>query len=267
MAYYKVEIDPASLNTVAPSDGFIDPTLGNLYGGYKTYQAANASPSVVAGSTFSLNDVMITVDGTNNAAIVDAINAFTYAHRFVASVVSNKVTLTATPFYEYLVPVFKSRDDSGIVETVGLDNLEVVLIHDRPSTLALAKAKARANTRWTDVVAQLTYIMTCDVFFTTIHDGTQDTAPTALEFIIYTPDDVRGFDFDDTRIFGVTAIQVAVAKSLMISSTRYVTYYDPTLVNVTQPQGEVTDNLSTGSLTSSESTALSAVTVTPITIG
>ena len=90
--------------------------------------------------------------------------------------------------------------------------------------------------------------------------------PSAISFnIVLDTDNPYAYDEDNNLLYGIIAVQQAVATAMTDSDTLVVDLYDPTATLPTPPgivNGLCADEVVVGALTTDLSTALAAVTVT-----
>jgi hypothetical protein len=263
---YTVTIAAAGLGGVAPANGFIDPTPIERYRQRVTYTSTVTSPTTVAGTSLYIRDVPVVLTGTNVAALVTAINAKSYYHHVVASLVdtNTRLVLTMLPGYDNLIPTV-SDITPGITALIGFTNPTIGATPAQPTTLAVSEQKERGNIRWNLVLESLQLTSNVGFQILSAPAGNITTDPTSVVFTLDVPNDYYHYDFSGNIVYADNAIKHAIAKAMMFSVIRLVKLYDPTdvaLVAPVTPKQSVLLQLTVGALTANQATALGAVTVT-----
>jgi len=252
----------------APSDGTVDPETVESYRN-NLLATGSAFGSVVVGQVVMINNYPVTlVSGTTATTVAADINAQSAQHHAVAGVVGGNLTLINEPLYTN-VPVSVCDGTAGITSELGFINPTLSSIAF-PTTFVEAVAQKRANLRWGFIMQRLSQTMTINsihgVKLTGTTYGVWPTNPASIHFnVVLDSDSPYSYDQAGNLLYGVTAIQTAVALALMDSDTMTVDLYDPTSTGPTPPgivNGMSADSVTAGALTTVLATALAAVTVT-----
>ena len=271
---YSVAITNSSLGQQVgnpPYDGYIDPTSINQYC-FNTLQTGSAFGTVSTGQVVYINNFPVTlVTGTSVANVATDINNLTYKHHAIAGTSGGNLTLINEPLhYNYSVAV--SDGTAGITAQLGFATPTVSTVA-LPSTLSYAMAKTRGNWRWKFLMEQLSLtgsIREINSVVLTNVDLTFATNPTAISFnVVFDNDNYYAYGPTGTLLYGVAAVQQAVANALTAQNTVTDGVYNPTNTIPTPPptipSGPGSYSVTIGALTTSNATALAAVTVTNLT--
>jgi hypothetical protein len=268
---FQVNVNGAGLGGAAPSDGFIDPQRLQDYNN-NLLATGTTFGTVAIGDVFMLNNSPVTiVTGTTVADVVIDINNLSQIHHAVASVTAGKLSIINEALYTSIpVSVCDGSGTPGITAELGFD-APTYAAQVYPTTLAQSEAKVRANLRWMNMMLRLSQTLTINkIHGVIVTGGTLYTVdPTAIQFnVVLDTDFVTGFDLNGDPVFGILAVQNAVAQSLMDSDTLVYDVYDPTN-NIPSPPPTIPINMSAytitfGALTTTPSDALTAVTVVPV---
>lgn len=258
---YLVTIDSAGIGGVAPNDGFVDPISVEEYRQLQTY-TGSVAPTVIAGDSFYVRNVIVTSSGATLATLVDDINAKTKYHFVVASDLEGSLSLQMLPGYTRYIPSITEITE-GVLARYGFD--AVIKSDFQPfPTLEEGITKERGHVRWEFVTQSLQ--LTANTTYQIIEAAGADsvTPPTAIAFYVETTDTYYNYDMTGNMVYGKIAIQYAVAKALMFSSIKNRQIIDPISLGLI-PETFYHDNLITeiviGELTLVEQDALDAVTV------
>lgn len=260
-----VEIDADTLGGAAPNDGFIDPTSIEYYRANTPYNGGVESPTLVAGSQIRVRDIPITLSGTTLNSLVSDINAKTKYHHVIASN-NTGLELIMEPLYERYIPRLTDITE-GVAELVGFDNPTIGVTPAYPS-LVNTLAKVRANIRWNLLLTNMGLTGNINTELVSKTGGTISAAPTVIDFVVDIDDNYYNYDFSDEIVYAEDGIKYSVAKSLMMSKIMRSEFYDITDADPPNEKiyGQVVRNVEVGELTTSDSTALGAVTVSIVNV-
>ena len=134
-------------------------------------------------------------------------------------------------------------DDNGGVTPYAADYFSVANL---PSTVVKAKARARGNMRFRNVVNRLTGLTDCQIRDITITEANADAQATSLQFtaLFERPAFIQttGTAIDASTAITTTAIAIknAIAQGIRDTSTGLMRVYDPTLPGDTEQSISVT---------------------------
>jgi hypothetical protein len=263
---YQVSIDASGLGGAAPADGFIDPSTVEQYRN-NLLATGSSFGTVSAGQVVMINNYPVTMSGSTISTVVSDINAQSAQHHAVASNNGGDLALQNEPLYT-AIPVSVCDGTPGITVQLGFDSPTLTPVA-QPSTLDESLAKKRANLRWNMVMARLSQTMTINSVHAVLVDGETlfSSDPTSIEFnVVFDNDAVYAYDPSSTLLYGIAAVQSAVAQALMDSDILTVDLFDPTETIPTPPPniaaGMSAQSVTVGALTNDYPTAVSAVTVT-----
>lgn len=256
---FKITISNVGLNTVSPSDGFIDPISVEQYRFAVPYIGNIDTPNVIDGDSVNINDFPITFSAGNLASIVSQINASTGLHHMIASIGSGgkKLVLVAEPLSSEIIPTITGQS----MDKLGWGNRVKGVIPDLPNSLLISRAKERANLRWKLILQQITITNVIDTVSDIVSDGNLTTAPTSISFNIQTGHNYYDYDINGNLIYGSYAIKNAVARALINDYSENCSIWDPTKINQDPPTGTITERVLAGKLADTLNIALSAITV------
>jgi hypothetical protein len=157
------------------------------------------------------------------------------------------ITMSNTTYY----PTADGDDNGGVTPNAW----DAFSTANLPTTLIKAKARARGNLRFRNIVNRLTGLADCQVRDITITDTNGDTQATSLAFTVnyerpsFIP--VTGTAIDGSTAITTTAIalQNAVAQGIRDVTSASVRVYDPTLQEGTQVKLNVTTTGATATQT------------------
>jgi hypothetical protein len=258
---YLVTIDSTGIGDVAPSDGFVDPISVEEYRQMQTYTGA-AEPTVLAGDSFYIRNIIVTSSGTTLASLISDINDKTKYHFVVASDVDDKLSLKMLPGYTRYIPSITEITE-GVLVRYGFDNVVKSNFGPFP-TKDEGVTKERGHVRWDLVIQSLQ--LTANIEYQVIEVVGADTVtePSAIAFYVDTSDTYYNFDMTGNTVYGKEAIQIAVAKALMYSTKKTRQLIDPIPLGLTPEvfyQDNRVEEIVVGALTNTEQDALDAVTV------
>jgi hypothetical protein len=258
---YLVTLDSTGIGGSAPEDGFVDPISVEEYRQLQTYTGSGA-PTVLAGDSFYVRNIIVTSSGTTLTTLVADINAKTKYHYVVASQSSGKLQLKMLPGFTRFIPSI-TEITSGVLARYGFVNPDISALGIFP-TLEQGKTKERGHVRWDLVLQslQLTSNISYQIIEATAANST--TAPTDLSFTVDTSDTYYNFDMTGNLVYGKEAIQYAIAKALMFSTKKVRQYIEPISLG-TNPASfyhdSIVEEIVVGALTTIAQDALDAVVV------
>lgn len=263
---YQVSIDASGLGGATPADGFIDPSTVEQYRN-NLLTTGSSFGTIVAGQFVMINNYPVTMTGSTITTVVSDINAQSAQHHAVAIDDGGNLGLQNEPLYTAL-PVSVCDGTPGITAELGFVSPTTAALA-QPTTLDESLAKKRANLRWNMVMARLGQTMTVNsVHAVLVTGGTLFSVdPTLIEFnVVLDNDSVYSYDPSSTLLYGVAAVQSAVAQALMDADILTVDLYDPTETIPSPPPniaaGMSAQSVTVGALTDDYATAVAAVTVT-----
>jgi hypothetical protein len=157
------------------------------------------------------------------------------------------ITMSNTTYYPTA-----DGDDNGGVTPNSWDSFSTANL---PTTLIKAKARARGNLRFRNIVNRLTGLADCQVRDITITETNGDAQATSLAFTVnyerpaFIP--VTGTAIDGSTAITTTAIalQDAISKGIRDVTSASIRVYDPTLLEGTQVKLNVTTTGATAAQT------------------
>jgi hypothetical protein len=258
---YLVTIDSDGIGDAAPSDGFVDPISVEEYRQMQTYTGA-VEPTVLAGDSFYVRNIIVTSSGTTLAALIADINAKTKYHFVVASDVDDKLSLKMLPGYTRYIPSITEITE-GVLVRYGFDNVVKSNFGTFPTPVQ-GIAKERGHVRWDLVLQSLQLTGNIEYQVIEVVDADSVTEPSIIAFYVDTSDTYYNFDMTGNTVYGKEAIKFAVAKALMFSTKKTRQVIDPISLGLV-PEVFYHDNkveeIIVGALTTTEQDALDAVTV------
>jgi hypothetical protein len=263
---YAVTINLSGLGGVAPADGTVDPTTVEQYRN-NLLVTGSTFGSVSLGDVVMINNYPVTlVTGTTVANVATDINSLSAQNGAIAGTSGGNLTLQNVPLYTQ-IPVSVSDGTPGITAELGFVSPTKSAIA-LPTTLAQSEAKRRGNLRWNMIMARISQTMNINNVYDvdTVGAVLWGTDPTSISFnVVIDNDNPYAYDNNGNLVYGIPALETAVAQALMDSDILTVDLYDPTVTGPNPPgipNGMSAVSLTVGSLTSSYSTALGAVSVT-----
>ena len=268
---YQVTVAFSGLNSAVgtpPGDGGIDPTTVGQYL-LNTLQTGSTFGSVSVGQVVYINNYPVTlVTGTTVANVATDINNLTYKHHAVAGTATGNLTLINAPL-NYYSTVSVNDGTAGITAALGFVSPTISVVNP-PSTFAQSIAKTRGNWRWKFIMEQLSLTGTIREINNVVVTGVDLTFATNTTQVAFTVivdnDSYYAYGPTGTLLYGVSAIQQNVAYALQASAIVTDVVFNPTNTIPSPPPiiaaGPGSYSVTVGALTASNSTALSAVTVT-----
>src|SRR5882672_3887390 len=226
---YTVSIDFSGLGGAAPSDGTMDEEKVWEYVGNPQVTGSSYTPPNL-GDFVQINNYPVTiVTGTDVDSVVIDINNLSRHHHVIASDNGGNLSLINEELYTQ-DPISVCDGTPGITAKLGFDS-PTSSAPSFPTTLAQSLAKTRGNLRWNNMVARISQTMTVNIVHNIVITGETlwTVDPTSISFnIILDNEQPYGYDLSGNLVYGIPALQNAIAQSLMDSDTLVVDVYDPT---------------------------------------
>lgn len=275
---YNVVINASGLGAAVGdtngADGFIDPRSVDQIRSNDMLVASSFTAPTLNSVVYISNYPVTLSSGTSLSSVITDINNSTRFHGVVASNSSGVLALMSAPLFANKVISVSDGVDGSAGTAAKIFPSPQTIKHALPTTKNQSLAKERGNMRWKMILetlcktASLQNIYECSL--TTSAFDSYDSNPSVISFnVVYDSSDFYLYDNAGNQRTGDAAIKYAIADVLMTRKYFLKTVFDPTIVTISPPpsivEGPITEKVLVGSLTTNQTTALNAVTVSLVT--